>query len=252
MRGTIFGRGLAQVLACAALLAVPALLFGLDWRAALIIGLGLALLSTALVMREIDEGGERDTPFGQTAIALLLFEDLAIIPLLLLVTLLAHRARRRAGPMMRALALGLGAIALLITIGRYALDPMFRVIARTRTPELMTAAALGVVVFAALSMALSSQFDRAYRLVARGQKRETIDETYSDADGSVLVIGFGRVGQLVAQPLLERYNVTLLDHDADRIREAKRFGARVHFGDGTRPEVLQAAGAIAPEPVDRA
>ena len=154
--------------------------------------------------------------------------------------------------MMRALALGLGAIALLITIGRYALDPMFRVIARTRTPELMTAAALGVVVFAALSMALSSQSDRAYRLVAGGQKRETIDETYPDADGSVLVIGFGRVDQLVAQPILEKYNVTLLDHDADRIREAKRFGARVHFGDGTRPEVLQAAGAIAPEPVDRA
>ncbi|WP_334064598.1 NAD-binding protein [Limimaricola cinnabarinus] len=153
--------------------------------------------------------------------------------------------------MMRALALGLGAIALLITIGRYALDPMFRVIARTRTPELMTAA-LGVVVFAALVMALSSQSDRAYRLVAGGQKRETIDETYPDADGSVLVIGFGRVDQLVAQPILEKYNVTLLDHDADRIREAKRFGARVHFGDGTRPEVLQAAGAIAPEPVDRA
>ena len=101
MRGTIFGRGLAQVLACAALLAVPALLFGLDWRGALIIGLGLALSSTALVMREIDEGGERGTPFGQTAIAVLLFEDLAIVPLLL-VTLLAHRARRRAGPMMRA------------------------------------------------------------------------------------------------------------------------------------------------------
>ena len=164
-----------------------------------------------------------------------------------------HRASQGVVPVhARALALGLGAIALLITIGRYALDPMFRVIARTRTPELMTAAALGVVVFAALSMALSSQSDRAYRLVVGAQKRETIDETYPDADGSVLVIGFGRVGQLVAQPLLEKYNVTLLDHDANRIREAKRFGARVHFGDGTRPEVLQAAGAIAPEPVDRA
>ncbi|MCP1169524.1 monovalent cation:proton antiporter-2 (CPA2) family protein [Limimaricola litoreus] len=378
MRGTIFGRGLAQVLACAVLLAVPALLFGLDWRAALIIGLGLALSSTALVMREIDESGERDTPFGQTAIAVLLFEDLAIVPLLLLVTLLAPSGVDASwADNARALALGLGAIALLITIGRYALDPMFRVIARTRTPELMTAAALGVVVFAALvmasvglsyamgafiagvmladssfrheveadiepfrglfmglffvavglsldlnavaqnwlviaiavpllivlkglaiyavnrafgtehrialriafamaqhgefgfvlfaaasaalilpgdvasvvvtivtlSMALSSQSDRAYRMVASEQKRETIDEEYSDADGSVLVIGFGRVGQLVAQPLLEKYNVTLLDHDADRIREAKRFGARVHFGDGTRAEVLQAAGA---------
>lgn len=64
MRGTIFGRGLSQVTACAALLSIAALLTGLDWRAALIISLGLALSSTALVMRGIDESGERNSLFG--------------------------------------------------------------------------------------------------------------------------------------------------------------------------------------------
>ena len=377
LRATIFGRGLVQVAACGAALGGAAYAFGLDWRAALIVGLGLALSSTALVMREIDEGGERRTPFGETALAVLLFEDLAIVPLLLLVTLIAPTGDEMtlAG---NAVAIGLAAIAFLILVGRHGLDPMFRMVARTRTPELMTAAALGVVIFASLvmalaglsyamgafiagvmladsafrheveadvepfralflglffvavglsldlgavaenwllilaavpvlivlkgvaiyavnrlfgsphrlalriafamgqhgefgfvlfaaasaalildagtasvvvsivtlSMALSSQSDRAYRRVAGKPARETLDEDYADAGGSVLVIGFGRVGQMVAQPLIaEGVPVTLLDHDADRIREAQRFGTRVHFGDGTRREVLHAAGA---------
>ena len=379
LRATIFGRGLAQVLACGTVLGGVAYASGLDWRAATIIGLGLALSSTALVMREIDEGGERRTPFGETAIAVLLFEDLAIVPLLLLVTLIAPAGGEMtlAGNA-AAVAIGLSAIAFLILVGRFGLDPMFRTVARTRTPELMTAAALGVVIFAALvmalaglsyamgafiagmmladssfrheveadiepfralflglffvavglsldlgavadnwllilaavpvlivlkgiatyavnrlfgsphrlalriafamaqhgefgfvlfaaaasalildaatasvvasivtlSMAISSQSDRLHRLVARPAARETIDEDFSDACGSVLVIGFGRVGQMVAQPLIaEGVPITLLDHDADRVREAERFGARVHFGDGTRREVLHAAGA---------
>lgn len=379
MRGTIFGRGLAQVLACGATLAVPALLLGLGWREALVLGLGLALSSTALVMREIDEAGERGTPFGQTAIAVLLFEDLAIVPLLLLVTLLApgDGSGTLAGGL-GALAVGLGAIGLLVAIGRYGLDPMFATLARTRTPELMTAGALGVVIFAALvmalaglsyamgafiagvmlaessyrheveadiepfralflglffvavglsldlaavaanaglilvavpllivlkglaihavsrlfgsdhrtalrlafamaqhgefgfvlfaaasaalildgetasvavavvtlSMALSSQSERALRLVLRPAERERLEEDFADAGGAALIVGFGRFGQMVAQPLVaEGVPVTILDHDADRIREAARFGRRVHFGDGTRRDVLHAAGA---------
>jgi monovalent cation:proton antiporter-2 (CPA2) family protein len=378
LRGTIFGRGLVQVLACGAALALPAYLWGLDWRAAVVIGLGLALSSTALVMREIDEGGERGTPFGQTAIAVLLFEDLAIVPLLLLVALLAPTAEEATlAQNALAVAKAVGAIGLLIVLGRYALDPMFEVLARTRTPELMTAAALGVVIFASfvmavadlsyamgafiagvmlsessyrheveadiepfralflglffvavglsldlgavadnwlliavavpllivvkgaviyavsrlfrtehpvalriafamaqhgefgfvlfsaaaaatildpetssvavavvtLSMALSSQSERALALVQRKPQRETMDEDYDDAGGSVLVVGFGRFGQMVTQPLVaEGIPVTMLDHDADRIREAGRFGKRVHFGDGTRRDVLRAAG----------
>ena len=100
------------------------------------------------------------------------------------------------------------------------------------------------VAIVTLSMALSSQSERALRLVRRPPEREEMEEDYADAGGAVLIVGFGRVGQMVAQPLVaEGLPVTLLDHDADRIREAGRFGRRVHFGDGTRRDVLQAAGA---------
>jgi monovalent cation:proton antiporter-2 (CPA2) family protein len=379
LRGVIFGRGLAQVLACGAVLGGAAFAVGLDWRASMIVGLGLALSSTALVMREIDEGGERRTSFGETAIAVLLFEDLAIVPLLLLVTLIAPTGGDLTlGGNIVAVLTGIAAIAFLILFGRYSLNPIFRIIARTRTPELMTAACLGVVIFASLvmalaglsyamgsfiagvmladsafrheveadiepfrglflglffiavglsldlgavadnwllilvavpvlmalkglaiyavsrafgsahrlalrismamaqhgefgfvlfaaaaaalildtetssvvvsivtlSMALSSQSDRVYRRLVGVAPREEIEEEYSDAGGSVLVVGFGRVGQVAAQPFVaEGIPVTFLDHDADRIREAQRFGRRVHYGDGRRREVLQAAGA---------
>jgi monovalent cation:proton antiporter-2 (CPA2) family protein len=379
LRGAIFGRGLVQVLACGAVLGGAAHLYGLDWRASTIVGLGLALSSTALVMREIDEGGERDTPFGETAIAVLLFEDLAIVPLLLLVTLIAPAGgdMTLAGNALAVLK-GLVAIGFLIVVGRYGLDRMFATLARTRTPELMTAGALGVVIFASLvmtlaglsyamgafiagvmladssfrheveadvepfralflglffvavglsldldavadnwllilgavpllivlkglaiyvvsrlfgtphtvalrlafamaqhgefgfvlfaaaasalildaetasvvvsivtlSMAVSSQSDRAFRLAAGTPPRETLAEDYADAGGSAIVIGFGRFGQMVTQVLRAAgVKVTLIDHDADRIREAGRFGNRVHFGDGARRDVLRAAGA---------
>ncbi len=101
-----------------------------------------------------------------------------------------------------------------------------------------------VVSIVTLSMALSSQSGRLLSLVSPPRARETIDEDYADAGGAVLVVGFGRFGQLVAQSLVaEGLPVTLLDHDADRIREAGRFGTRVHFGDGARRDVLEAAGA---------
>lgn len=82
-----------------------------------------------------------------------------------------------------------------------------------------------VVSIVTLSMALSSQSNRAYRLVARRPDREVIDEDYSDAGGAAIVIGFGRFGQMVTQVLRAGgVEVTLIDHDADQIREAGRFG----------------------------
>ncbi|MEO1746079.1 MAG: cation:proton antiporter, partial [Pseudomonadota bacterium] len=157
MRSVIFGRGLVQLLATSSALTVCAMLYGLEWRAALMTGFGLAMSSTALVARSLDDAGERATPFGQSTIGMLLFEDLSIVPLLLLVALLAPVAGPEITLADNALAVGFGlmAIAFLVVTGRYALDPIFGVLARTRVPELMTAAALGVVIFAALLMALA-------------------------------------------------------------------------------------------------
>jgi glutathione-regulated potassium-efflux system protein KefB len=73
---------------------------------------------------------------------------------------------------------------------------------------------------------------------------ETIDEDFSEANGSVVIIGFGRFGQVVTQTMLtRRIDVTVIDKDVERIRSAARFGFKVYFGDGTRLDVLRAAGA---------
>ena len=136
-----------QVLACGAVLGAAVWTYGFDWRAAAVLGLGLALSSTALVMQEIDEKGERRSDYGQTAISVLLFEDLAIVPLLILVALIAPAGGGEGAPLI-SVALAVGATAALIAFGRYALEPTLHAVARTGAPELMTAAALGVVVAA--------------------------------------------------------------------------------------------------------
>lgn len=380
MRRDIFGLGLAQLLGCGLVLAIAALLLGLSPTAAVVVGLGLALSSTALVMRTLDERRERSSQHGRKAFAILLFQDLAIVPLLLVVALLAPSGGDGAGLGESAarVAIALAAIGVLVAAGRYLLDPMFDLLARTQMPELMTAGALAVVIAAALlmdlvgmsyamgafiagvmlaestyrheveanvepfrglflglffmavglsldlgtvaanwpliviaapvamvlkavaiyavarafetphgpavrvalalpqmgefgfvlfaaasatgvldsgiasilvavisvSMALSPLTDRLAPLLARSGPAETMDEDFAGAHGETLIIGFGRFGQVVSQPLFaDGNNVVILDNDANRVREASRFGFRVHFGDGTRRDVLRAAGA---------
>lgn len=153
MRGDIFGIGLAQVVLCGVVLAVPPLLLGMTWQVSVVIGLGLALSSTALVMQALEERSERGTGHGRKAFAILLFQDLAIVPLLLMVALLAPSGGQP-GLMQSLINVGIaiGAIAALILTGRYLLNPVFRILANTGVPEIMTAFALGLVIFAGLLM----------------------------------------------------------------------------------------------------
>jgi CPA2 family monovalent cation:H+ antiporter-2 len=156
MRRDIFGLGLAQMLLCGAMLAVGAwLALPLGTGPAIVVGLGLALSSTALVMQTLDERNHRGWCYGRKSFAVLLFQDLAIVPLLLLVALLAP-AGGTMDPAESLVAVGwaVAAILVLVLVGRYLLDPLFGLIARTAMPELMTAAALGVVIAAALLMDL--------------------------------------------------------------------------------------------------
>lgn len=385
MRRDIFGLGTAQMIACGLVLALLAYGVGaatavpLTVAAAAIVGLGLALSSTALVMQSLEERGDRQTPYGRTSFAVLLFQDLAIVPLLLLVALLAPTEATldwRAN--LIAVGSGLIAIALLIAIGHYLLNPMFTLIARSGVRELMTAAALGVVIGAALlldlvglsyamgafiagvmlsesafrheveaniepfrglflalffvaigmslelpavfenwllilwlapllmaakalvlytlgrlfgrdhndsvrfALALPQQGEFGFVLFAaaaaaglligpwpavlivvitlsmamspllrllepwllRSSASAEVAEDYSDAAGKVLIVGFGRFGQIVSQPLFARgYELRILDASAERVQDAQRFGFRVHYGDGRRVEVLEAAGA---------
>src|SRR5512133_2380301 len=89
LRRPIFGWGSAQVLGCAVLLTATAMVFGVDWRVALVAGLGLALSSTAIALQVMGERNLMSTSSGQAAFAILLFQDVAAIPILALLPLLA-------------------------------------------------------------------------------------------------------------------------------------------------------------------
>jgi glutathione-regulated potassium-efflux system protein KefB len=384
MRRDIFGLGVAQLLLTAAAIAGLATATGLfGWRGALVAGLSLALSATSIALRILEERGHLQQPYGQRAFAILLFQDMSVVPLLALVPLLAPGGGATQHVSLAEAATSAGlvglAIAALVVAGRYLLNPFFRLLAWTGAREVMTAAALLVVLGAALlmqwvgmSMALgaflagvllaestyrheleadiepfrglllalffmgvgmtidmkivvanlwliiaaaviitllkamivwvlfratctrrgealqagsvltgagefafvllplgatlgiinaeqgsllsaiaavtlllgppfASVTDALVRRLAKANEREADD--FSDANGTVLVIGFGRFGQIVSQYLLaEEIDVTTIDLDPDMIQVAARFGFRVYYGDGTRLDVLRAAG----------
>jgi len=156
LRRDIFGLGGIQVACCWLLLTGAALLAGLAWPAALIAGAGFALSSTAIVMQLMDERNENAEPPGQRVVAILLFEDLAIVPLLALVAVLGAAygtGAADARPIWMTVGLAVGAVAAVYVIGKWALNPIFRILARYGGREVMTAAALFVVLGAAWAMA---------------------------------------------------------------------------------------------------
>jgi monovalent cation:proton antiporter-2 (CPA2) family protein len=382
LRREIFGLGVAQVSVCGALLTGVGVLAGLSPVVAFVAAMGFVLSSTAIVAQILDERGDTATPAGQRVVSILLLEDLAIVPLLVLVALLAP-----AGPQVTAsgrwvaVAIALAAIAALIAAGRWLLNPFFRILADAHAREVMTAAALFVVLGAALAMQVSGLsmamgaflagvllsestfrhqleadiepfrgillglffmsvgmsidvaivrqhwlslllatmavivvkavivfllfrgFRSPWRDAARAgallapagefafvllplgvgfaaltpragqfltalaaltmfigplaakaldQALNRITEPPPEPDlealegsqGRVIVIGFGRFGQVVNQVLLaQSFDVTVIDNNVDRIRSAAGFGFQVYYGDGTRLDVLRAAGA---------
>lgn len=381
MRADIFGAGLTQLLLCMALLSVVGVGLGYPLAPSLIAGTGFVLTSTAIVMQMLEERGSLTLPRGQRIVAILLLEDLAIVPLLALVAFLAPGggeitlADRAIG-----IATGLGAIAALVLAGRYLLNPFFNLLATARAREVMTAAALLVVLGAALGLQLGglsaamgaflagvllSESSYRHQLEAdvepfrglllglfflavgmaldlsivwanwplilvsvaaftalkmagiyavarafRASHREALERTVlmaqggefafvlygaalavglirpessavlsaiiilsmvmtplfviahdrllpkaaiSSADGlagpaeeraHVVLIGFGRFGQIVSQTLFARgYAITIIDVDPEMITTARGFGFKVFYGDGTRLDILRAAGA---------
>jgi Kef-type K+ transport system membrane component KefB len=153
MRRDIFGLGLAQVLVAMAVLSLVGVVLGYPLAASLIAGTGFVLTSTAIVMQLLAERGDIGKPMGQKIIAILLLEDLAIVPLLALVAFLAPRAENVSlSEQLVSVGIGIGAIVALIVAGRYLLNPLFRLLANAHAREVMTAAALLVVLGAALWM----------------------------------------------------------------------------------------------------
>jgi CPA2 family monovalent cation:H+ antiporter-2/glutathione-regulated potassium-efflux system protein KefB len=380
MRGEIFGLGLAQVALCIGLLTFVGLALGYPVAQSFVAGTGFVLTSTAIVMQMLEERRAMGLPKGRRIVAILLLEDLAIVPLLALVAFLAPGGEETTlADRLTGVAIGLASIAGLVLAGRYLLDPLFRILGKAKAREVMTAAALFVVLGAALAMQLGglsmamgaflagvllseSSFRHqleadvepfrgvllglfflgvgmsldlaviaaswqliivaviAYMLLKmigiyavarlfRASNREAVERAVLMAQGgefafvlyaaatsvniidaeanailtatiivsmaltpimiilhdrlmpkpapsmegveaadnlsaSVLLIGFGRFGQIVSQPLLgNSCSISIIETSTDAIRNARDFGFKIYFGDGSRLDILHAAGA---------
>ncbi len=157
LRKDIFGLGAAQVLFCGLILTGAAMLAGFSPSVAFVGAMGFVLSSTAVIMQMLEERGEIAGGPGQRAVSILLLEDLAIVPLLAIVAVLASltgRAAEHAPPLWQTVGLAVAAVGGVLLAGRYAVNPIFRLLARYGGREVMTAAALLVVVGAAWAMSL--------------------------------------------------------------------------------------------------
>lgn len=168
MRRQLLGLGGGQVLVCAGAIAAVALALGQDWRVALAVGMILSLSSTAIVLQTLNERGLARSDAGEASFAVLLFQDIAAIPMLALMPLLAlpgltgHTgAAAHGGPSLveglpgwQAAGITAAAVAAVVFLGNRLIDPIFRFITRARLQELFTAAALMLVVGIALLMTL--------------------------------------------------------------------------------------------------
>jgi len=379
MRARVFGGGTLQMLVCGGLLAAAGLAVGLPRQAAVIAGFALALSSTAIAVQTMTERGVLASMMGKSAFGVLLFQDIAAIPLIGIVPLLASGPATGGQPLWLGVGKVVAAIVGVVVIGRYATRPALRAIAKTDLREIFTAFALLLVIAIALlmdlvgvSMALgaflggvllaSSEYRHALETdiepfkgllmglffiavgmsidfdllarrpgllaalvagfvliktaallllsprvgVPRGQhglfaallsqggefafvvfgvagavhvlpgdwdkiltlvvalsmaltpvlvlvadlaaRRRAVPEREPDRieaeDAPVIIAGFGRFGQIVGRLLFaSRLKATVLDHDPDTIDLLRRFGFRVFYGDATRIDLLDAAGA---------
>jgi CPA2 family monovalent cation:H+ antiporter-2 len=207
MRGQVFGLGAAQVALSGSAIGIAAWWLGLDARAAIVVGAGLALSSTAIVLQLLSERGELTGRSGRTALAILLFQDLAVVLFLVLVPQLG----RDSGSVLTAVGLaGVKALAALIAIvilGRLVLRPAFRVIAAYRLPELLIGLTLLVVLgisFATESVGLSLALGAflAGLLLAETEFRHQVEADIQPFRGILLSLFFMTIGMNVELGLL--------------------------------------------------
>ncbi len=204
MRVEVFGLGSAQVLITAALVAVASLALGVDWRTAFVIGFGIAMSSTAVVLQMLHDRGEMAGRMGRTAFSILLLQDLAIIPLLAIVPLLGDGSRGNTEWSAIAFAVGKAAVALavILLVGRYLLRPLFRAVASMKREELFFAITLLVVLgtawateAAGLSLTLGAFL--AGLMLAETEFRHQIEVDIRPFEGLLLGLFFVTIGMAV-------------------------------------------------------
>lgn len=388
MRAAVFGGGALQMGVCAALLMPVGLWLGWSWQAALVASLALSLSSTAIVVALLQERNLMPTQVGQTGFAMLLWQDIAAIPLLGLAAVLgganasavaggAHGGAASAHDPFSGPLAQIAAVIAVIALGRYLAYPAMRFVARLPVRELFTGFALllvlgvaalmqrvglsmglgaflagvllasseyrhalesdilpfkglllglffiavgmsmqlGLVIsapvqvllglvlvvalkalglwlvarwvglrgsprpllavllsqvgefafvvlaagkassvlpaaeadlltlIAALSMVSTPLLLMAFDRFSRHETAQRAPDTVAEPDAPVMLVGFGRYGQVVARTLLSAgIRPTVIDHDADTVDLARKFGFKVHYGEATQPDLLHAAG----------
>ncbi|MDR7305865.1 glutathione-regulated potassium-efflux system protein KefC [Rhodoferax saidenbachensis] len=206
LRRSIFGWGSMQVLGCALLLTVVAMACGAGWRLAVVAAMGLALSSTAIALQVMGERNLLPTSSGQAAFSILLFQDVAAIPILALLPLLGVvSATNEASAPVEYAQSAIKIVAVIAGIvlgGRLLLHPLFRWIARSKTPEIFTAAALMLVVgiaglmqFVGLSMALGAFL--AGVLLAESEYKRELETDIEPFKGLLLGLFFIAVGMSI-------------------------------------------------------
>ncbi|MEP3048563.1 MAG: monovalent cation:proton antiporter-2 (CPA2) family protein [Roseibium sp.] len=200
MKRDIFGLGTAQVMLTGLSLFAIAHFTGMQWSTALVAGFGLALSSTAFALQILQERGQLSSPYGQRAFGILLLQDIAIVPLLAMVAILAPDE----GPSTNAEIVGevtivFGAVAAVILAGRYLVSPVFLLLAASRAREVMLTAALlvalgsaGIMHTAGLSMALGAFL--AGVLLAESSFRHTLEADIEPFRSLLMGLFFVAVG----------------------------------------------------------
>ena len=212
MRRDIFGLGAAQVILSGALLTGAILATGLlEWKPAVVAGFGLALSSTAFAMQILESESDVNTRYGQRSFSLLLFQDLAIVPLLALVSLLDGSGGKADSHPWIDVGVAIVTVLGMVLIGRFLLSRLFQVIARTGAREAMIAAALFLVLGSAtlmqavgLSMAMGAFL--AGVMLAESSYRHELEADIEPFRGILLATFFMAVGlSLKLDVIMDRY-----------------------------------------------
>lgn len=216
MRRLVFGLGTLQVAISAAIIGLIASLWGVRPGASVLIGLSLALSSTAVVIEVLSRKNRLNTTTGRTSFAILLLQDLAVVPLLFLVTILGpDNQGSLLGGLLQAFVQAVLVIAAIVIVGTAILRPLFRLVASAESTELFVAAALLVAVgsglataAAGLSMALGAFV--AGLLLSETEYHRAIEATIDPFKGLLLGVFFFSVGMSLDLALLLANPLTIL------------------------------------------
>ncbi len=204
MRRAIVGLGFGQMAAAALVITLGMKALGLSWPAAFLAGVALSFSATSIALQLMEERGELQSRWGQRAFAILLFQDVSVVPVLALAPVLAGAGAASAGASAGAagFAVSAGAVIALVVAGRYLLDPAFHLLARAKAREVMTAAALFVALGAAaamqwagLSMALGAFL--AGLLLSESRFRHEIEADIEPFRGLLMGLFFMSVGMSI-------------------------------------------------------